>query len=171
MGGAGGDAVSESRAVAIALAAVALMLLVLAVRLRLPAHLAPLAILVPTCGLLLVEVAHLWGWRRRSSSTLIAEHVRKARRAVKPVSDDPSQGIRERKFVAWLVGLVAGNLLLGPGVGVPLFLLLWLVLRARQGWAVAIAVAAPAALLIGFLLPWGLGIRLPPGIVGTVLLP
>ena len=56
-------------------------------------------------------------------------------------------------------------------VAVPLFLLLWLVLRARQGWAAAIAVAAPAALLIGFLLPWGLAIRLPPGIIGTVLLP
>ncbi len=162
---------SESRAVAIALAAAALMLLGLAARLRLPAHFAPLAVLVPTCVLLLVEVARLWRLRPKSPTTPIVEHVRTARRAVKPFSDDASQGIRERKFVVWLASLVTGNLLLGPGVAVPLFLLLWFVLRARQGWVAAIAVAAPAALLIGYLLPWGLGIRLPPGIVGTVLLP
>jgi hypothetical protein len=159
---------SESRIVAAALAGVGILLLALAMKLRLPAHLAPLAVLVPTCVLLLLEFRRLWP-PRGVSPPLLAERVSQARRTARPADGGVGPHVRELAFVAWLLGLVAMNLLLGAGVAVPLFLLLWLVLESRQGWRVGLAFAAPAALLVDLLLPWGLGLRLPPGLIGVLL--
>jgi hypothetical protein len=164
-------AVSESRIVAGALTAVALALLALTLGLRSPARLAPMAVLLPSCALLLIEVGRLWRRPTVPPALPVAARAREARRVARPPQGGADQRRRELTFVGWLAGVVAGSLLLGPGAAVPLFLLFWFLAQARQGWLVGLAVATPAALLVDVLLPWGLGIRLPPGLIGGVLLP
>ena len=127
--------------------------------------------LLPTCALLLVELARVWNQRADQPTSSIGERLQEARRAARPTDDIPGQHARELSFAAWLLGLVAGSLLLGVAFAIPLFLLLWFVAQARQGWAGAVAVAASAALFVDILLPWGFGLRLPRGLLGPVLAP
>ncbi|HET6468258.1 MAG TPA: hypothetical protein VFG43_07765 [Geminicoccaceae bacterium] len=162
---------TEGRLVAATLALVALALLAFAASLRPPARLAPVAVLLPTCGLLLLEAGRLWRRTAVPPPRAAAARALEARRATRPIDGTTGRRARELTFVAWLSGLVAGSLLLGAGLALPLFLFLWLVAQARRGWLVAMAVAAPAALLVDVLLPRGFGIRLPAGLIGAVLVP
>ena len=162
---------SESRLVAVALTLVVLLLLGLTMQLRLPAHVAPMAVLLPTAMLLLIETARVWLGRLAPPDRNLGAQARAARRTARPVVDPGGLRFRELRYLGWLVGIVAGTLLLGAAIAVPLFLLLWVLMQARRGWPMAMAMAVPAALVIAGLLPRVLGVRLPSGLVVATLLP
>ena len=162
---------SESRLVAVALTLVVLLLLGLTMQLRLPAHVAPMVVLLPTAMLLLIETARVWLGRLAPPDQPLGAQARAARRTARPVVDPGGLRFRELRYLGWLVGIVAGTLLLGAAIAVPLFLLLWVLMQARRGWPMALAMAVPAALVVAGLLPRALGVRLPSGLVVAAILP
>lgn len=158
-----------ARLVAACLGGFALLLLASALRLRLPAGMAPLAVLVPTTVLLLVAAAGEWRGRGTPAASG-AETVRNARQAARTTVEPAQQHRRELIFLGWLGMLIATCPLFGAGIALPLFLLLWFRFQAGQGWIVGLTAALPAILLLNWVLPSAVGLRLPPGLVGVALL-
>ena len=159
----------EARLVAGSLCAVAFVLLAAALRLRLPAGMAPIVVLVPTSVVLVVEAVLVWRGHEPPGDGL-AGRVTKARQIAGSSMDSPRRHRRELMFVAWLAMLAAACLLFGVGIALPIFLLFWLRFQARRGWTAALLTALPAMLLLVWLLPWSVGLRLPAGVVGPTLL-
>jgi hypothetical protein len=146
----------------------------LAWRLLPQARHAPLAVLVPTTALLIVELYRLL--RRPASSTLvdledaasIDKQISGARRASRGNVDGITRRRRELVFLAWLGALIGGIVLVGPALGAPAFLLGWLFLQARQGWIWGMAAATAAAVIVGIILPRAIGLRLPSGLLTSL---
>jgi len=162
---------SERRLVALALTLVVFLLLGLTMQLRLPAHVAPLVVLLPTAMLLSIETARVWLGRLAPPDQPLGAQARAARQTARPVVDPGGLRFRELRYLGWLFGIVGGTLLLGAAIAVPLFLLLWVLMQARRGWPMALAMAVPAALVIAGLLPRVLGVRLPSGLLVAAILP
>lgn len=98
------------------------------------ARLAPLVVAVPTLGLLAVEILR---WRRTSAA-----------------DGDPAPSRRgaERTMLWWVGGLLGASAVVGMDWGLPLFVLLYLRLQAREGWGLSvIASLALWLILVGVL--------------------
>jgi hypothetical protein len=171
-----GSRMSEARLVAVLLAALSMAMLSMSLGLRPPAYYAPLAVLIPTTVLLVVELIRVWRspkmWAALAPSEApiapITSRIRRARRVARGRANSADHR-RELVFVAWLVALVVGVMILGSVIAVPAFLLAWLVVQARQSWASSVAVAGIAALVLGIVLPHALALRLPAGMLGQLI--
>ena len=88
------------------------------------------------------------------------------------VDELPQGGERRRELLLWgsLVGFVAGILLFGFWLTIPVFLLLFLRLFAGKSWRFSLALAAVGTLLLYLVFGAGLGAILHPGFITDLLL-
>lgn len=98
------------------------------------ARLAPLVVAVPTLGLLVVEIL-----RRRGTAAADGEPAASRRGA-------------ERTMMAWVGLLLGASAVVGMDWGLPLFVLLYLRIQAREGWGLAVGASfALWLILVGVL--------------------
>ena len=112
----------------------------------------PLVVGVPTLGLLCLEVvadaARAGGMSRvpvvntRGLSRIVGGPSRR------PESSDDTRRRVERQALVWLALAIAAVLALGMLAGLPLYLLLYLRVRARQRWTVALGLAGGLLLVM-----------------------
>jgi hypothetical protein len=135
------------------------------------ARLAPLWVIVPTFGLLLLQlVLDLFpqlarrlprGWTfgpaEAGTPELAPETLGSA---MAGISD--RRGGREAETLAWLAGLAVIVQVVGVILAVPLFLFAYLVSRSGEPWWRAAAFAIAAFVLLRLGLPSGLGIEFAP---------
>jgi hypothetical protein len=113
----------------------------------------PLVVALPTLVLLCLEVvadaARAGGMARVSvvNTRGLSRIVEGPRRHRPDSSDDAGRRI-ERQALVWLALAIAAVLTLGMLAGLPLYLLLYLRLRARQRWTVALGVAGGLLLVM-----------------------
>ena len=112
----------------------------------------PLFVVVPT--LLLV-------------GSQVAVETRAYRRLVAP--DRPPSERRVGRPALWLVGVVTGIYLVGLLITVPLYVLLYLRVRAKESWGVSGASALGLGAAVYALVVYGLGTALPEGVLVSVL--
>ncbi len=113
----------------------------------------PLVVALPTLGLLCLEVvadaARAGGVSRVSvvNTPGLSRIVEGPSRHRPDSSDDAGRRV-ERQALIWLALALAAVLTLGMLAGLPLYLLLYLRLRARQRWTVALGVAGGLLLVM-----------------------
>ena len=113
----------------------------------------PLVVALPTLGLLCLEVvadaARAGGVSRVSvvNTPGLSRIVEGPSRQRPDSSDDAGRRV-ERQALIWLALAIAAVLTLGMLAGLPLYLLLYLRLRARQRWTVALGVAGGLLLVM-----------------------
>lgn len=131
----------------LALFAFAAMMLVATAGLSEVGRLVPLAVLVPTLVLLLIQLClDLAPGFEQKHSLLDKKDVfgierMRLKAAEEAANSEVSRGRRELSVFAW-VTLIAGLMyLFGSLIGLPLFLLLYLKVRSGEGWALSIGVS------------------------------
>jgi hypothetical protein len=144
---------TEARLVALLLCGIALAMLGLATGLVAQARHAPLAVLLPTAGLLIFEIGRMLLRPQKprpvghEGGAPLAARIRRARRDSRGA--DTTHRRRELTFLAWLAVLIAGFVLVGPALGAAAFLL--------------------AAIVVGIALPRAVGLRMPTGLLTGML--
>ncbi len=133
--------------------AVAALILYATTRLSEVGRLVPLAVLVPTLGLLLVQLCLdlAPGFVQKHSllerkDVFGVEQIRKA--AEESANSLPSRGRRELEVFAWVAFIAGLMYLVGSLIALPLFLLLYLKVRSKEGWVLSIGMAVT---MLGFL--------------------
>lgn len=117
-------------------------------------RLVPLAVLVPTLVLLLVQLCLdvAPGFVQKHSlleqKDVFGIEQMRPTPAEEATSSAASRGRRKLSVFAWVAMIPALVYLLGPLIALPLFLLLYLKVRSKEGWAVSIGMAVA---MFGFL--------------------
>jgi uncharacterized membrane protein len=137
------------------------------------ARLAPIWAILPTAGLLLLQLVldfrPAWAARLERSALPAGARLRPSQRAetegTPPAAGQDHRPSREALALGALLGLTVLVLAVGVVLAVPLFLLGQLVIGARLSWwrVALLALAAFILLYLGF--PNLLGIELPPGLL------
>jgi uncharacterized membrane protein YoaK (UPF0700 family) len=113
----------------------------------------PLVVALPTLGLLCLEVV-ADAARAGGMSRVAVVNTRGLSRIVEGAgrgrtgSSDDGRWRDERQALIWLALAIAAVLTLGMLAGLPLYLLLYLRLRARQRWTVALGLAGGLLLVM-----------------------
>lgn len=118
------------------------------------ARLVPLAVIVPTLVLLVIQLCLDLAPEFVHKHSVIEEKdvfgIEQLRRKAAEHAGDAgaSRGRRELKLFAWVAFLPGLMYLLGSLIALPLFLLAYLKLRSKEGWVLSIGMAVA---LFGFL--------------------
>ena len=117
-------------------------------------RLVPLSVLVPTLGLLLVQLCLDLAPRFVRKHSLLEQkdvfgiEQMRPKAAEEAANSAISRGSREVSVFAWVAFVPGVMYLLGPLIALPLFLLLYLKIRSKEGWVLSIGVAVA---MFGFL--------------------
>ena len=125
----------------------------------------PLVVGLPAIALCLLQLAI----ELRAHSRTNAEERRSAAPAVEPVPAGAVQLRRELVVWGYVLGLVAGVLLVGFWLAIPLFLIAFLRYEASTDWSTALALGIGAAGCLYVLFELGLRVALHEGFIVQLL--
>ena len=119
------------------------------------AGLFPWAVIVPTLGLAIVQLARDLGGRRPAGDAAARD----------PGLDVPSaeNARRTAEIAAWIVGMLGAIWLVGFPIATLLTTLLYLRLGAREGWTISVALSLGGFVFVHGLFARLLGVPFPPG--------
>lgn len=122
----------------------------------------PWVVGIPAIGLLLLQIAFDLHARRRPEDGDTDSGA----------GEEPAPGMLRREAAMWgfFVALVAGILLFGFLVAVPLFILAFLRVWARASWPLALGLVAAACVILYLVFVQGLNVALHRGFVTEALL-